>query len=100
MYWTMPQQLAHATSNGATIRPGDLFASGTVSGPEVGTEGCLLERTRGGSDPVEVAGTTRTWLEDGDVVTLRGMGTDVDGDVLALADVVGTIHPAQVRAEV
>ncbi|HUG87116.1 MAG TPA: fumarylacetoacetase [Euzebya sp.] len=94
MYWTMPQQLAHATSGGASIRPGDLFASGTVSGPERGTEGCLLEMTHGGSQPFTVAGASRTFLADGDTVTLRGHGKGVGAAPLTLAEVSGTIRPA------
>jgi fumarylacetoacetase len=61
LYWTMPQQLAHATSNGATIRTGDLMASGTISGAEPGSEGSLIELWH----------NTR-FLEDGDEVVLRG----------------------------
>jgi fumarylacetoacetase len=63
LYWTMSQQLAHATSNGATIRAGDLFASGTVSGPDPGSRGCLLEITENGAQG--------DYLLDGDEVVLR-----------------------------
>lgn len=100
MYWTIPQQLAHATVNGATARAGDLFASGTVSGPERGTEGCLLEATRNGEVPVAVGGqpgdggVLRTWLEDGDTVVLRGHGRATDGGLLTLGEVTGTVLPA------
>ncbi|MDE0803434.1 MAG: fumarylacetoacetase [Acidimicrobiales bacterium] len=73
LYWTFAQQYAHLTSNGASTRTGDLFATGTVSGPGANAMGCLLESTRGGVEPVSLDdGSTRTWLEDGDVVTLRG----------------------------
>ncbi len=73
MYWTMAQQLAHATVNGARIRPGDLYASGTVSGSEPGTYGSLIELTWGGRDSIDLSdGSQRTYLEDGDTVTLRG----------------------------
>ena len=68
----MPQQLAHATSNGASIRTGDLMASGTISGAERGSEGSLIELTWNGSEPIRVADGTRTFLEDGDEVVLRG----------------------------
>ena len=73
LYWTMPQQLAHATINGASIRTGDLFASGTISGPEQGSEGSLIELTRNGEHPIRLGdGSTRTFLEDGDEAVLRG----------------------------
>jgi fumarylacetoacetase len=73
LYWSAPQQLAHATSGGASIAAGDLFASGTISGATPGSLGCLLERTRGGRDQLVLEdGSTRTFLEDGDTVTMRG----------------------------
>ncbi len=72
LYWTMPQQLAHSTSNGASVRTGDLMASGTISGVERGSEGSLIELTRNGSEPIRLAGgAERTFLEDGDEVVLR-----------------------------
>jgi fumarylacetoacetase len=71
MYWTMAQMVAHHTSNGCNLRTADLLASGTVSGAEAGTEGCLLERTHHG--PIELpSGEQRTFLADGDEVTIRG----------------------------
>ena len=71
MYWTIAQMLAHHTSNGCNLRPGDLLGGGTVSGPDAGTAGCLLEMTR--HDPVVLpTGETRRFLEDGDEVVLRG----------------------------
>jgi fumarylacetoacetase len=73
MYWTLGQMVAHHTSNGCRIRPGDLIASGTVSGPEKENRGCLLELTSKGTDPVRVpGGEARTYLEDGDEVMLTG----------------------------
>jgi len=73
LYWTPAQMLAHHTSNGCNLRPGDLFASGTVSGPSPEARGCLLEITRRGSEPLTLpTGETRRFLEDGDEVTLRG----------------------------
>ena len=69
LYWTVAQMVSHHTSNGCNLMPGDLFGSGTVSGTEPGTEGCLLEMTRGGRRPVMLAnGETRTYLQDGDEV--------------------------------
>ena len=73
LYWTMPQQLAHVTSNGANVRTGDLMASGTISGTERGSEGSLIELTWNGAEPLRLAdGSERTFLEDGDEVVLRG----------------------------
>jgi fumarylacetoacetase len=73
MYWTFAQQLAHMTVNGARVRPGDLFGSGTVSGSGPGEEGSLMELTRNGTVPLALDdGTTRRFLQDGDEVTLRG----------------------------
>jgi fumarylacetoacetase len=91
LYWTMPQQLAHATVNGASIATGDLFASGTISGTESGSEGSLIELTRNGAEPLQLAdGATRTFLEDGDEVVLRGRAGELE-----LAEVRGTILPAR-----
>lgn len=90
LYWTMPQQLAHATVNGASIRTGDLFASGTISGAERGSEGSLIERTWNGTRPIRLDdGSTRTFLEDGDEVVLRGRAGEV-----RLGEVRGRILPA------
>jgi fumarylacetoacetase len=72
LYWTPAQLLAHHTSNGCNLRPGDLLATGTVSGREEGSEGCLLEK-RHHPDPIRLPnGELRTFLEDGDCVTMRG----------------------------
>jgi fumarylacetoacetase len=91
LYWSAAQQLAHMTVNGASLSVGDLFASGTISGPERGQRGSLLELSWNGSEPIELAdGSTRTFLEDGDEVVLRGRG----GDALALGEVRGRIEPA------
>jgi fumarylacetoacetase len=98
LYWSAAQQLAHVTHGGAAIRAGDLFASGTISGPERGTEGCLLELSRAGQEPVRVAGLERSFLEDGDEVILRGAGSPGEGrPALALAEVRGRIEPARSR---
>ena len=91
LYWTMPQQLAHATVNGASIRTGDLFASGTISGAEPGSEGSLIELTWNGERPVRLDdGSERTFLEDGDELVLRGRAGEIE-----LAEVRGTIQPAR-----
>jgi fumarylacetoacetase len=73
LYWTPAQLLAHHTSNGCNLRPGDLLASGTVSGPDPSSRGCLLERTWRGTEPLTLpGGETRAFLEDGDEVVMRG----------------------------
>ncbi len=73
MYWTMAQMITHHTSNGCNLRPGDLLASGTVSGAESGSQGSLLEITRRGSQPIRLAtGEMRTFLADTDEVIIRG----------------------------
>ncbi|HET9150588.1 MAG TPA: fumarylacetoacetase [Gemmatimonadales bacterium] len=73
MYWTTAQMVAHHASNGCNLQPGDLLASGTVSGPTPDSRGCLLERTWRGRDPITLPdGEQRTFLEDGDEITMRG----------------------------
>jgi fumarylacetoacetase len=97
LYWSAPQQLAHLTSNGATIRPGDLLASGTISGEGPAQAGSLLERTWNGRDPLRLAsGAERTFLQDGDTVTLRGWagGGSPDRPRIGLGRCVGTVAPA------
>ena len=90
LYWTFPQQLAHATVNGTNVRPGDLYASGTISGPDPGSRGSLLELTWGGRDPLELqGGDTRKFLQDGDTVVLRGAAGAV-----SLGEVRGRILPS------
>jgi fumarylacetoacetase len=95
MYWSMAQQLAHLTSNGAGIRAGDLCGSGTISGSEQGTFGSLIELTWRGTRPLELTdGSSRTFLADGDAVTLRGW-CDRPGAVhIGLGEVSGTVLPA------
>jgi fumarylacetoacetase len=90
LYWSAAQQLAHMTVNGASLRTGDLFGSGTISGPQREQRGCLLELSWNGAEPVVLDdGSTRTFLEDGDEVVLRGRGGDV-----TLGDVRGRIEAA------
>ncbi|HLY42981.1 MAG TPA: fumarylacetoacetase [Terracidiphilus sp.] len=73
LYWTPAQLVAHHTSNGCNLLPGDLLATGTVSGPADESAGCLLELTTGGKNPVKLPnGESRSFLEDGDELTLRG----------------------------
>jgi fumarylacetoacetase len=73
MYWTVAQMLTHHASNGCNLRPGDLLGSGTISGPEPESRGCLLERTWGGKEKLRLpTGEERAFLEDGDEVIIRG----------------------------
>lgn len=96
MYWTAAQQLAHMTVNGARLRTGDVYASGTVSGPEVGQRGCLLELTWSGKEPLRLPdGTERSFLEDGDEVTITATAPGPDGAVVHFGEVSGTILPAR-----
>ncbi|MFE5714429.1 fumarylacetoacetase [Streptomyces sp. NPDC056501] len=94
MYWTAAQQLAHMTVNGASLRTGDLYGSGTVSGPEVGQRGSLLELTWNGRDAIELAGGKRTFLEDGDEVVLTAWAPGPDGTRVGLGEVRGRIAPS------
>ncbi|GAA2448459.1 MULTISPECIES: fumarylacetoacetase [Streptomyces] len=94
MYWTAAQQLAHMTVNGASLRTGDLFGSGTVSGPEVHQRGSLLELTWNGQEPLELSTGKRTFLEDGDEVTLTAWAPGPDGTKVGLGEVTGRIVPA------
>jgi fumarylacetoacetase len=99
MYWTPPQQLAHATVGGASLRTGDLFASGTVSGGDKEQRGCLLELVWDGAEPLRLPdGTRRTFLDDGDTVVISATAPGTDGGRISLGAVAGTVHPAT-RAE-
>ncbi|WP_432476443.1 fumarylacetoacetase [Nocardioides sp. GXQ0305] len=91
MYWSPAQMLAHMTVNGASLRTGDLFASGTISGAEREQRGSLLELSWGGREPLADG---RTFLEDGDTVTLRYTAPSASGGRLALGEVTGTVVPA------
>ena len=91
MYWSPAQMLAHLTVNGASLRAGDLFASGTVSGPEKDQRGSFLELSWGGTEPF---GDGRTFLEDGDTVTLRATAPGANGGRIGFGEVTGTITPA------
>jgi fumarylacetoacetase len=95
MYWTAAQQLAHMTVNGASLRTGDLYASGTVSGSERDQVGSLLELTWNGREPVTLAsGETRGFLEDGDAVTIRATAPGANGSRIGFGAVAGVIQPA------
>jgi fumarylacetoacetase len=94
MYWSPAQMLAHMTVNGAATRTGDLFASGTVSGPERGQRGAFIELTWGGAEPVTVNGEPRTFLRDGDTVTISATAPGPDGQRIGFGEVTGTVRPA------
>ncbi|MFJ9708650.1 fumarylacetoacetase [Streptomyces sp. NPDC101234] len=91
MYWTAAQQLAHMTVNGASLRTGDLYGSGTVSGAEPGQRGSLLELTWNGRDPLELPNGKRAYLEDDDVVTLSAWAPGPGGSRVGLGEVSGRI---------
>jgi fumarylacetoacetase len=92
MYWTPAQQLAHMTINGASTHAGDLFASGTVSGPRNGSEGSFIELTWRGERSIDLPdGTTRAFLEDGDRIELRGRAGSDPATSIGLGSVSGTI---------
>ncbi len=94
LYWSVAQMLAHATINGARMRVGDLFASGTVSGPTPDSLGCMLELSQAGRSPVLLpSGETRAFLEDGDQITLVGYG-DVEGRRVGFGECVCTVVTA------
>jgi fumarylacetoacetase len=96
MYWTAAQQLAHLTVNGASLRTGDLYASGTVSGPGRHQVGSFLELSWGGAEPVRLAGgSKRTFLADGDTVVIEATAPATDGGRIRLAEVAGTVRPAR-----
>ena len=92
MYWTAAQQLAHMTVNGASLRTGDLFASGTISGPEKSQRGSLLELSWSGKEPFALPdGSTRSFLEDGDEVVITATAPTSNGTKIRLGEVRGTI---------
>ena len=96
LYWTMSQQLAHATSNGATFSPGDLYASGTVSGSTPGSRGCLLELTANGAEPITLDnGQQRAYLEDGDTVVLSASASGRGKPRIGFGTCAGTILAAR-----
>ena len=95
-YWTAAQQLAHLTVNGASLRTGDLYASGTVSGPDRDQWGSLLELSWNGAQPLTLAdGSTRAFLADGDVVAISATAPGVDGGRIWFGEVTGRVEPAR-----
>jgi fumarylacetoacetase len=96
MYWTFKDMVAHQTINGCAIRSGDLLATGTVSGREEGTLGCLLEVTRGGKQSVKLSsGRERRYLEDGDSIRLTGWAGELGSDsCVGFGESFGKLEPA------
>jgi fumarylacetoacetase len=95
MYWSPAQMLAHMTAGGASLRTGDLFASGTISGPGRGQHGAFIELTWGGAEPVMVKGEPRTFLLDGDEVVISATAPAAGGGRIGFGEVAGTILPAR-----
>lgn len=96
MYWTAPQMLAHMTVNGGSLRPGDMFGSGTISGPEKNTRGSFIELSWGGKEPLVLAdGTEMVFLQDGQNVTMRATAPGANGETVSFGECSGTILPAR-----
>ncbi|MET9212293.1 MULTISPECIES: fumarylacetoacetase [unclassified Nocardia] len=95
MYWSPAQMLAHLTANGASIRPGDLYASGTISGPEPDQRGSFIELSWGGAQPIAVGDESRTFLADGDTVTITATAPGTAGRRIGLGEVSGRILPSR-----
>jgi fumarylacetoacetase len=93
MYYSAPQQLCHHSTSGCPMTVGDVLGSGTVSGPKRGNRGSLLELSWGGKEPLEIAGGTRSFIEDGDTVTLRGHAQG-DGYRIGFGQCSGRLLPA------
>jgi len=94
-YWTISQLLAHHSSNGCNLQPGDLFGSGTIAGPGPGQGGSLLELSNGGKQPITLAsGEQRRFLEDGDTVVLRAYAQKDGAARIGLGACAGTVLPA------
>lgn len=93
MYWSPAQMLAHLTVNGAPVRTGDLFASGTVSGTEKSERGAFIELTWGGQEPIEVHGEQRTFVLDGDTIEISATAPGADGKRIGFGSATATIAP-------
>ena len=94
LYWSPAQMLAHLTVNGASVRTGDLYASGTVSGPAPDQRGSFFELAWGGAEPLTINGEPRSFLEDGDQVTITAWATSSDGTRIGLGEVAAQVLPA------
>lgn len=100
MYWSVAQQVAHHTITGCNMRPGDMHASGTISGSERSERGSMLELTWRGAEPLVLKnGEKRTWIEDGDELIIRGY-CQGDGYRIGFGEVKGTVLPALSEADI
>jgi fumarylacetoacetase len=98
-YWTLAQLVAHHTVNGCNLQPGDLFGSGTLSGPTLDQAAALIELTQGGKHPVQLpGGEQRNWLQDGDTVTLTGWCEAPGAARIGFGTCTGTVLPARPTA--
>ncbi len=94
LYWTIAQLITHHASNGCNLRPGDLLATGTISGPEEGSEGCLLEKKHTGQPIRLPTGEVRTFLEDGDRVIFRAYAEREGSPRIGFGECTGTVVAA------
>ncbi|MED5814626.1 fumarylacetoacetase [Mycolicibacterium sp. 050232] len=95
MYWSVAQMLTHHTSNGCDLQPGDLLGTGTLSGPDAGSEGSLMELSHGGDEPITLPnGETRTFLEDGDEVMLTARACRGGAATIGFGECVAVVQPA------
>lgn len=95
LYWSVRQMIAHVASAGSALRTGDIMATGTVTGPEEGEMGCLLEVTEGGKRPLKLQdGSERRFLQDGDVVRMTAVAGRKDSGV-GFGECVGRLVPAR-----
>jgi fumarylacetoacetase len=94
-YWTLAQMVAHQTSNGCNLQPGDLLGSGTISGPTPDGAGSMMELTLGGKSPVHLpGGETRSFIEDGDLVIQRGRCEREGAVSIGFGEAAGLVRPA------
>jgi len=95
-YWTVAQMVTHHTINGCNLQPGDMFGSGTLSGPTLDQAGALIELTQGGKNPLALPnGESRTYLEDGDAVVIRGWCEKAGAARIGFGECWGTVLPAR-----
>jgi fumarylacetoacetase len=94
-YWTAAQMVAHQTSNGCNLQPGDILGSGTISGPTPDGAGSLMELTQGGKSPIHLpGGETRTFIEDGDEIVQRGLCEREGAVTIGFGEAAGVVRPA------